>query len=187
MPGLTLEVDDGPVFFPLFQMLDPQTDSFVTPQTTSQEQRKESPVPPVLQPGAIWRLPKGHALFAGEPVAHPHTQISSIATTSRTTAANHPTQVWKWLRPGGAILASLLSLIWPRSSRKRSFTMWMVFVFAVVLVSAQGCGGNSRKSSGGGGSNAGTPAGTYTITITGTTNAGGTTLTHSLLVKLTVN
>jgi len=37
MTCLSLEVDDGPVLFPLFQMLDPQPDSLMATQATSQE------------------------------------------------------------------------------------------------------------------------------------------------------
>lgn len=76
MTSFSLEVDDGPVLFSLFQMLNSESHSFVTPQTTSQKKRKESSVPPPLQPGAIWRLPKRQTLFGGEPVTDPHALVS---------------------------------------------------------------------------------------------------------------
>jgi hypothetical protein len=40
---------------------------------------------------------------------------------------------------------------------------------------------------GGGGGNPGTPLGTYTLTLTGTSISGSTNLTHDLILTLTVN
>ena len=40
MTGLTGQIDNCPVFFPLFQMLDFESNSFVSPQPASQKQCK---------------------------------------------------------------------------------------------------------------------------------------------------
>lgn len=112
------------------------------------------------------------------------TVTASIVTSSGTSAENR-SPANKWPGRGGALLVCLVVLILPGSKRRKMFTS-LVMVLALLLVSVQGCGGNSGGSSSGGGST-GTPAGTYTITITGTTSAGNTTITHNVLVKLTVN
>lgn len=62
-------------------------------------------------------------------------------------------------------------------------------VFVILLWASCGGGGGGVGGGGGGGGNPGTPAGTYTLTLTGTyTNpaAGGSNLTHTTTVQLTV-
>ena len=44
MAGLTRQIDNCPVFFPLFQMLNFESDCFVPPQAASQKQCKECPI-----------------------------------------------------------------------------------------------------------------------------------------------
>jgi hypothetical protein len=111
--------------------------------------------------------------------------VAATIVTSTGTSAENRSPINKWPRRGGALLVCLVVLILPGSKRRKMFTS-LVIVFALLLVSAQGCGGSGGSSSGGGGSK-GTPSGTYTITITGATSAGTTTLTHSVQVKLTVS
>lgn len=69
---------------------------------------------------------------------------------------------------------------------RRSMTVrrWVAAAgFAVLIVFAvAGCGGGNKSSGGGGGSSGGTTAGTYTLTLTGT--SGGTT--HTTTVSLVV-
>ena len=69
-----------------------------------------------------------------------------------------------------------------RLSRWRTLIVLGAGVLAVVLWA--GCGGT-----GGGGrmTNPGTPAGTYTLTVTGNSTSSSTTLTHSVTLQLVVN
>jgi photosystem II stability/assembly factor-like uncharacterized protein len=55
----------------------------------------------------------------------------------------------------------------------------------VLMWAACGGGGGGRTS--GGNQNPGTPAGNYSLTVTGTYSSGSATLTHDLTLKLTVN
>jgi hypothetical protein len=53
---------------------------------------------------------------------------------------------------------------------------------------AVGCGGSGSTSGGGGGgpSDLGTPAGTYNITVTGTSGSGNAAITHATTFNLVV-
>ena len=65
---------------------------------------------------------------------------------------------------------------------------WAGLSLAIMAILAfVACGGGSAGGGGGGGfHNPGTPAGTYTLTITGSTPSGGATLQHAVTLKLTV-
>jgi apolipoprotein N-acyltransferase len=67
-----------------------------------------------------------------------------------------------------------------KDKKRKNYALAGLLLFAIALV---GCGGGSSNSDGGGGGTAGTPAGNYTITVTGT--SGSVKQTSSL--KLTVN
>jgi hypothetical protein len=84
-----------------------------------------------------------------------------------------------WLPIGGlALLGAGLT------SRKKKF---LCFLFGYLMFSGliflMACGGSSSSGGGGGGGNPGTPAGTYTITVTGVSGS----LTHPTTVSLKVN
>jgi len=58
-------------------------------------------------------------------------------------------------------------------------------LLALVLAA---CGGGGGGGGGGGTtSNPGTPAGTYTLTVTGSSGSGSSALSHSVTLKLTVS
>jgi hypothetical protein len=64
----------------------------------------------------------------------------------------------------------------------------LVFILGVLLsigMVVAACGGGSGRPGAGGG-NSGTPAGTYTITVSGTFTSGSTTLTHDTKLTLIV-
>jgi hypothetical protein len=82
-----------------------------------------------------------------------------------------------------AALAALLLLLLPRS-RRRWQKVSLGLVAFVVAGSIGGCGGNTSIDGGGGGSNPNppTPAGSYTMQITGTSGS----ITHEVSVLVTV-
>jgi hypothetical protein len=51
----------------------------------------------------------------------------------------------------------------------------------LLTLALAGCGGGGTKH------NPGTPAGTYPLTVTGTTGSGSSTLSHSVTLTLTVS
>jgi hypothetical protein len=60
---------------------------------------------------------------------------------------------------------------------------------AMLIVLALGmaaCGGGSSSGSTGGNSNPGTPAGRYSLTVTGSATTGSVTVTHDAVLSLTV-
>jgi len=82
-----------------------------------------------------------------------------------------------WLSGSGALLAGAWLCGIP--TRRRRWGVVLTLVVVALLAAAVGCGGSS--SSGGGG-RPGTPAGNYTVTVTGT--SGSTTHTTSVLVTV---
>src|SRR5579863_1260981 len=79
------------------------------------------------------------------------------------------------------VLAMLITVV--ASRRRRAWAGLAVVLTAVLLWAACGGGGGNM----GGGGNSGTPAGTYTLTVTGTLTSGQTTLKQNITLTLTVN
>jgi hypothetical protein len=111
------------------------------------------------------------------------TSTLTVSTTAATTASLAPQSKGvfyaMWLPIGGlALLGAGLT------SRKKKF---LCFLFGYLMFSGliflMACGGSSSSGGGGGGGNPGTPAGTYTITVTGVSGS----LTHPTTVSLKVN
>jgi hypothetical protein len=104
----------------------------------------------------------------------------AVSSTASTTAFNQKTRFF-WPSAGSAALAVVLLFGIPARRRQ-----WRNLIGAIVLLAAltgglASCGGSSGGGGGGGGGNPGTTAGTYTITVTGTsgsiTQTGSVTLT----------
>jgi len=64
--------------------------------------------------------------------------------------------------------------------RKGSYRLLSVLLILAGLGLLSGCGGSSKKTT------QGTPAGTYSITVSATSVAGSSTLSHNATVSLTV-
>lgn len=104
-----------------------------------------------------------------------------------------PLQSWPWL-PWIVALAVLGSLgratrAWVQPGVGRGRAGFVSLVALLLLMAAVAACGGSAGGGGGGnnplGSSSGTPAGTYTLTATGTFTSGSTVLSHS--VNLTLN
>jgi subtilase family serine protease len=113
----------------------------------------------------------------------PQTSTLTISTTAATTSLNQ-TRKFFWPSAGGAALALLMLFGIP--ARRRS---WRAMLGAVALLcllagGAIACGGGGGGGGGGGTTTIpGTTAGTYSVTITGTS---GTTTVTSAAISVTV-
>jgi subtilase family serine protease len=106
------------------------------------------------------------------------TTSGTVTVSITTTAAGlSPGSGPLWLGGSGAIFAGVLMFGVP--ARRRKLTMALTLLTIALILSAVGCGGSS-KSGGGGGT--GTPAGNYTVSVTGT---DGTT-SHTTEVGISV-
>jgi len=123
------------------------------------------------------------------PVSITGTSAGTATLTITTTAASSAALVLPkrngvpWYAAGGAALACILLFGIP--ARRRSWrTMLGMLVFLVALSGGVlACGGGGGGSTGGGGtSNPGTTAGTYTVTVTGT--SGATTATGMVTLNV---
>jgi trimeric autotransporter adhesin len=111
------------------------------------------------------------------------TATLSVSTTAASAALSKPKDLF-WPTAGGAVLALVVFFGIP--ARKRNWPALLGLFVLFVSVGAIGCGGGSGGSGGGGGGgggSTGTTAGTYTITVTGTSG----TITQTTTVTLTVN
>jgi len=84
-----------------------------------------------------------------------------------------------WLPIGGL---ALLGTGFTSRKKKRFWSFRLGFVLFSGLIFLFACGGSS-SSGGGGGGQPGTPAGTYTVTVTGASGS----LTHSQTVNLVIH
>jgi subtilase family serine protease len=115
---------------------------------------------------------------SGSPLTLGGGTTSGTVTVAITTAAAGlaPGSGPLWLGGSGAIFASVLVFGVP--ARRRKLTVMLTLITIALILSAMGCGGSSK--SGGGGT--GTPAGNYTVSVTGT---DGTT-SHTSQVAVSV-
>jgi FG-GAP-like repeat/Abnormal spindle-like microcephaly-assoc'd, ASPM-SPD-2-Hydin len=110
----------------------------------------------------------------------------SVATVASTAGLPQlydlpPTSYWLAAWSFATVLAVLLSIVFAYS-RKRPLAFACLLLVMAILSSCGGGGGSDGGNHGG----TGTPAGTYTLTVTGTFNSGSTTLTHNTNLTLVV-
>ncbi len=114
----------------------------------------------------------------------------ALAVSVATTAAGMPG--WRGFGPVGplklmSIIEALVALSFAvltiaRRGRRRAYAMLAAGALALAT-GAAACSGSTPMSS----ANSGTPAGTYNLTVTGTSTSGTTTLTHSVTLQLIVS
>jgi hypothetical protein len=108
--------------------------------------------------------------------------ILTVTTTAPSLALrlfNHP----RWFIPSaGALFACILLLLIPGKKRRMKLAFGLL-VFALLAAAFVACGGGGG---GGGTHNSGTPTGTYTVVVTGTSTTTSGTLSHTLNVPVTV-
>jgi hypothetical protein len=118
------------------------------------------------------------------------TSTLTITTTGSSAAMFRPSKFLyaMWLPIAGFSLMGM-GFSSARSRRKKLLGFLMIGMVMTALFLMPACGGSSNNGGGGGGGGGCTgctPAGTYTVTITGTGTDASTT-THSTTVMLTVN
>ncbi len=112
------------------------------------------------------------------------TSTLTVNTTAATTASLEPRSrglIYAMLLPIGG-LALLGTGISSRKKKLWGFLLGCILFSTLIILPA--CGGNSSSGGGGGGGHPGTPAGVYTVTVTGTASGP---LTHTATVTVTVN
>jgi trimeric autotransporter adhesin len=112
------------------------------------------------------------------PASATTTSTLTVATTGTSADLSRPKNLF-WPSAGGAVLALLVFFGIP--ARKRNWPALLGLLILFVAAGAIGCGGGG-SSSGGGGGGGGTTAGSYTVTVTGTSGA----ITQTTAVTLTV-
>ena len=123
-------------------------------------------------------------LLNGATVFNATVTVTTTAPTGATSGPPLPAPPWTWVWT----LALLSGVgVWMMGARRfawyRAWAPLVVVVLGLTLWAACGGGGGG----GGGGGSPGTPAGTYTLTVTGTYTSALTTLQNKLNLTLVVN
>jgi len=125
-------------------------------------------------------------LLSGSVAGSIAVNVTTMASSLASPAPSAPQRYWP-LYPITVllVLSLLIALLNPRTGRRSGLAYGLaLFLFLCTGIMMSGCGGGS--SSGRGGGNQGTPAGTYTIAVSGTFASGSTSLTHNVNLKLVV-
>ena len=72
MTRLPLQINEGPVFFPLLQVGSVQLDSLISPEAASEQYRRQCSITFYLLFRRVRSLPKRFALFRCQPIAQTH-------------------------------------------------------------------------------------------------------------------
>jgi len=118
------------------------------------------------------------------PTSSGATSALTITTTPANAAMFTPRSFYyaTWLPVAGLSLVGV-GFSSTRSRRKKLLGLMMLGMVMATLILLPACGGSSSGGGGGGGGGGGTPAGAYTVTITGA-GADGTTQTYPITVTV---
>jgi hypothetical protein len=107
----------------------------------------------------------------------------TVATTAPSAALRLPNRP-RWFLPGtGVLLFAWILLLIAAGKHRRVKLAFGLLVFAMLAAGFVACGGGSTST---GPSNPGTPTGSYTVTVTGTSTINGATVTNTLNIPVTV-
>jgi hypothetical protein len=127
--------------------------------------------------------------FGTNPVSVTYPSLGTATLTVSTTAATSASLAYPlrpaspWYAGGGAALACILLVCVPARRRKWRNLLGMVALLFALAGGAIACGGGS-KSGGGGTGTSGTTAGSYTITVTGTSTSGSMTAPATIVLTV---
>ncbi len=120
----------------------------------------------------------------GSPITLGGGTTSGTATLTITTTAAHAALGRRsaplWYGSSGALLVGVFMFGIP--SRRRRWGVALTLLVLAMLTAAVGCGGSGSGTP----KNNGTPAGSYMVTVTGSSTNGGTTTSHDTNVSVTV-
>jgi pro-kumamolisin-like protein/Big-like domain-containing protein len=132
-------------------------------------------------------LPKETTCNMPGPVSSAGGIYFTVATTAPHSAlafksVKHPGYLWL------SSVSPFLAILLVGAPRSRPWRLTLSMILIGVVIMAVGCGGSGSTSGGGGGgpSDLGTPAGTYNITVTGTSGSGNAAITHATTFNLVV-
>lgn len=108
--------------------------------------------------------------------------VTISTTASRTASLHHGSG---WLVGSTAVFACIFLLGAPET-RRRSAGLIAIAIVGAMTFTASSCGGGGSATASSSRTVAGTPAGTYTVVVTGSAPIAGQTVTHSSNVSVTV-
>ena len=107
----------------------------------------------------------------------------TVATTAPSAVLRLPNQP-RWFLPGaGVLLFAWILLLVAAGKHRRVRLAFGLLVFAALATAFVACGGGSSTGPTG---SPGTPTGSYTVTVTGTSTINSASVTHSLNIPVTV-
>jgi hypothetical protein len=108
----------------------------------------------------------------------------TVATTAPSAALRLPNRP-RWFLPGaGVLLFAWILLLIAAGKHRRVKPAFGLIVFAMLAAGFVACGGGSSGIGSQG--SPGTPTGSYTVTVTGTSTISGATVTNTLNIPVTV-
>jgi len=111
------------------------------------------------------------------------TSTLTVASTANHAALMHSSSIfYAMLLPIGGM--TLLGAGLAGRKKMLGICLACLVIFSFVFMTA--CGGGSSNNGGGGNPSGGTPAGTYTITVSATASSGGVNIAKTANVTLTV-
>lgn len=135
-------------------------------------------VAPQNSPAPVCSLPASVSLSATTTSA---TATLTVSTTAATAALRHSSSIfYAMLLPIGGI--TLLGVSFG-SRRKKVLGLLLLFLMASGMLFLASCSSSGNSSGGGGGGQPGTPAGTYTVTVTATSGSTSVTTPFTLTVQ----